>query len=131
MKIESDVEKAAFLRVKEHSWRQHRLAKDQEVPASLSFEQKPKKRRPKFTNDELQKEMEQMAANESYKQYLQRLTDLHGEIMEFNAMLALEGEDCWDDESDDNFELEVQHKVDEMHLERSTCKKATTGICSL
>jgi hypothetical protein len=125
------VEKAAFLRVKEIHWRQTRLAKAQSVPTKLSFASKPKRRRPKFTDEELQEEMEQKAADESDQDHLDRLCNVYEEIVEFNNMLALEGEDCWDEESDDSFDQKVQDQFEEMHLEHNTCMKVTAESCLL
>ena len=119
--LQNDVDKAALLRYKEMEWRQGRLKRGQEVPDTLTFEQVKKRERPPSA-DALELEMQQ--GNESNQKYLRRLSNVRDRMVEFNNMLEIEGEDCWDEETDDSFEQKVEEKLDSMHFERSPSKPA-------
>ena len=63
-----------------------------------------------------------LQGNESTQQYLKRLNELRDRMVEFNNMLEIEGEDCWNEESDDSFEQKGEEKLEDMHFERSPSK---------
>ena len=112
--LQNDVDAAALLRYKEMEWRQGRLQRGQGVPDRLTFEKVKKRKRPP-SGDELETELQQ--GNESNRKYLKRLTKVHDRMREFNNMLEIEGEDCWDEASDDSFEQKVEEKLEDMHFE--------------
>jgi hypothetical protein len=117
--LKNDVDKESFLRYKELEWRQHRLRRAQGVPDRVTFEKAQKRERP-LKGDALNKAMEQ--GNESDTKCLRRLTKIRDNMDEFINMLSIEGEDCWDEESDNSFEDQVENKLEDMQLERNPLK---------
>ena len=106
--------KEAFLRVRELQWRYRRMELDKPVPAIVSWEEpNPRAPRPKHTNEGLEQLLKQKP-NESIKQYFKRLQKLLHTYEDYNAMLSIEGEDAWSDESHDSFEGRVEWAVEDI-----------------
>ena len=52
--------------------------------------------------------------DESNKRHFKRMAEMADEMEQYVSMLRHEGEDCWDESTDDSFEQEVQEKMDDM-----------------
>lgn len=105
--------KDAYMAMKTSDWAKTVAQKRRDIIHSQTVTQsRPRPRVGTMSKEELDEEFEQRH-DESPAALLKRLAGLLDEQVEYNSMLDVEGEDCWDDESFDSEKERFEEKLEE------------------